>query len=277
MSKYFFLGPGRIKKIIKNRFIYLFLDYDGTLAPIVSTPGKAIMPQKTKKALRRLSGISCCKVAVITGRSLSDIQKKIGLKGNIVYVGNHGFEIKGPKINFKSPVPAGYRSTLDEIKQKLQKALSGIKGILIEDKGFSLSLHYRLAGEKDIQKIKTEFYATLVPYEVRNGAKVKTGKKVFEIRPPMDWDKGKVVLWLLARQKFLLGKKKKDILPIYIGDDVTDEDAFGALKGRGLTIRVGKLKNSRARYYLENTDEASGFLDILSIDLGRNATCRKMI
>lgn len=258
--KYLFSYWERVRKTLKGKHVYLFLDYDGTLTPIVKTPNKAFMPKKTRKLLRHLSGMPNYKLAIISGRALCDIKRKVGLKNNIVYVGNHGFEINGPRIKFKSPVPLKYRWALEKIKAELQKRLSSVRGILIEDKGFSLSLHYRLVDKKNISKVKTEFYAALILYEVRNDVSVRTGKKVLEIRPPIAWDKGKVVMWLLARHKFAIGPKKKEVLPIYIGDDKTDEDAFESLKGRGITIFVGKPKKTEAQFYLKDPQDVARFL-----------------
>lgn len=265
--RYLFSDWKRIEKVLRDKFIYLFLDYDGTLAPIARTPKKAIMPKKTKDLLRQLSKMPNCKIAIVSGRSLKDISKRIGLK-NIVYVGNHGFEIRGPKINFKSPVPLRYRRTLEEIKAKLENKLSSIKGVFIEDKGFSLSVHYRLADKKDVTVVENEFYAALFLYELRNNVQVKHGKMVLEIRPPIPWDKGKVVLWLLGRRLFLMRNKKMKILPIYVGDDMTDEDAFGSLKGRGITIFVGKPKKTKALFFVKRTEEVADFLGAILKEAG---------
>lgn len=257
--KYLFSGWARVEKTLRDKFLYLFLDYDGTLAPIAQMPGKAIIPKKTKDILRQLSKMPDCKIAIVSGRALKDISKRVGLK-NIVYVGNHGFEIKGPKIKFKSPLPYTYRKTLEKIKDKLEENLSSVRGIFIEDKGFSLSVHYRMADEKGISRIKTEFYAALVAYKVREDIRIRTGKKVLEIRPPIAWDKGKVVLWLLAQHKFAMRSKKRKVFPVYIGDDETDEDAFESLKDKGMTILVGKSNKTKARFYLKDTGEVMRFL-----------------
>ena len=260
----------KIKKTLKGKFVYLFLDYDGTLAPIAETPDKATMPKETKDLLQQLSNMPNCKIAIVSGRALKDVSRRIDLK-NIVYVGNHGFEIKGPKIDFKSQLPYLYRKTLEKIKGKLEKNLSLIRGVLIEDKGFSLSVHYRSADKKAIPSIMSEFYTSLLLHEVRNDVLVKTGKMTLEIMPPIAWDKGKVVLWLLARRKFVLRAKKIKVLPIYIGDDITDEDAFISLQGRGITVFVGKPKKTKARFYVKDSFEAAIFLkSILEILSGRN-------
>ena len=118
-----------------------------------------------------------------------------------------------------------------------------------------------MVDEKDIQEFLNIFNEITDPYIVRSKIKINSGKKVYEIRPPIMWDKGKVALWLLARQQFLLERNK--ILPVYIGDDVTDEDAFKALKKKGLTIFVGERASSEAEYYLKTTEEVAEFLRLI--------------
>jgi len=269
MARYLFSDRKKAEKELKDKFIYLFLDYDGTLAPITEIPSRAFMSKNTRRILRRLSETQNCKLVIVSGRKLTDVRKKVGLKG-IVYAGNHGFEIKGPKIAFKSPVPMKYRKILEEIKVRFGKWIFDIKGLSLEDKGFSLSLHYRLVDKKEISRVKAEFYTTMIMYEVKHGIRVRQGKKIFEIRPPTDWDKGKVVLWLLAREKFALNKKNRQILPIYIGDDATDEDAFEALRGKGMTIFVGKPGKTKAEYFINNTKETVNFLNLIFKTTAKN-------
>lgn len=272
--KYLFSDPERIRENFKEKFIYLFLDYDGTLAPIVRTPDKAVMPESTKDLLRQLSKMPNCKIAVVSGRALQDVSERVGLK-NIVYVGNHGFEIKGSKVKFKSPVPQEYRRTLDAIKTGLKKSLSSIAGVLIEDKGFSLSVHYRLADKKNIDKIKAGFYVVLALYEAGDNIAVRAGKKVLEIRPSAAWDKGRTVSWLLSRHRSAMRGKKKRVLPVYIGDDLTDEDAFGFLKDKGMTIFVGRPRKTKARFYLKDTPDVAKFLKEILKNINPGALCQK--
>lgn len=237
---------------LHNKDILLLLDYDGTLAPIAPTPDKAVLPKKVKELLRGLVKFKGIKIGIVSGRALKNIKKMVGVEG-IIYVGNHGLEIDGPKIKFESPVSPRYRTILDNIKDDLNAKLSGIKGAFVEDKGLSLSVHYRLVNEKFIQLAKTIIHEIAIIYLVRNKIRIKHGKKVIEIRPPVAWDKGKVALWLLGREMFSL--KEKEVLPIYIGDDISDEDAFKALKKTGMTIFIGKPKESFAQYYLKDTEE----------------------
>jgi len=255
--KYLFSQFSKIKELLSNKFILLLLDYDGTLTPIVETPSKAIIHKDTKGLLQKLSRSPYCKIGIISGRKLEDIKNIVGVDG-IIYAGNHGLEIQGPKIKFESQVSPRLKSIIRNIAMDMQKRLLGIKGVLIEDKGLTLSIHYRLVSKKDMLAFDKIISEVINPYIVCDKIKVNSGKKVYEIKPPVKWDKGKIVLWLLARQQFISGVK--DVLPIYIGDDITDEDAFKVLKRKGLTVFVGRPGNSKADYYLKNAEEVIKFL-----------------
>ncbi len=250
----------KIEGLLRNKFILLLLDYDGTLTPIIETPQKAFLSKVTKELLQKLARSPYCKLGIISGRSLQDLKNIVGIK-DIIYVGNHGLEIESPKIKFKSQVSPRSKLIIRKIAVEMKERLSGIKGVLIEDKGLTLSIHRRLVEKKDLSTFNKIISEVTNPYIVRDELKVNTGKKVYEIKPPVKWDKGKVALWLLARQQFVLEEKK--VFPIYIGDDVTDDDAFKALKRKGLTVFVGKPENSKADYYLKNTEEVTKFLRLI--------------
>lgn len=247
----------KIEKLFRDKFILILLDFDGTLSPIRETPAKANVPKETKELLRRLSESPFCELAVISGRPVNDLKEKLDLS-QVIYSGNHGLELEGPKIKFKAQVPAKYVSILRKIKEELQNKLSAIKGVLLEDKGFSLGLHYRLVDEKGIPAVKDIFKQATIAYVAENNIKIVCGKMVLEVRPPVEWDKGRAALWLLARQQFKQGRDK--VLSIYIGDDITDEDAFRVLENKGLTVFVGSPRKSSAQYYLKNTKEVVKFL-----------------
>jgi len=257
---YLFTKLNQIKKLLGGKFILLLLDYDGTLTPIVGTPGEATISKRTRALLEKLSSSPDCKIGVISGRKLEDLKKIIGLE-DIIYAGNHGLEIEGPKIKFESQIPPQLKLIIRNIAADIQKRLADIKGVLIEDKGLTLSIHYRLVSKKDMPALKKVVTEVTSSYLASDKIKVNSGKKVYEIKPPIKWDKGKVALWLLARQQFFSGAK--DVLPVYLGDDLTDEDAFAALKKRGLTVFVGRPGNSQADYYLKNTEEVTKFLHLI--------------
>ena len=255
--EYLFSKWGELKGDFINRHIYLFIDYDGTLTPIVKYPDKAVIPEDMRNILRDLSTKRGYSIGIISGRALKDIKRMVGLE-RIIYVGNHGLEIEGSKIKFESQISSQLFSIIRNLKEELTNKLSKIKGIFVEDKDVTLSVHYRLATRSSYLLAKKIIEEVIQPFLVRNKIKVSYGKKVIEIKPPVQWNKGRVVAWLLARQTFILGDHP--IMPIYLGDDVTDEDAFGMLKNKGLTIYVGKPKKSQAKYYLKDTREVFEFL-----------------
>ncbi len=255
--KYLFSDWDNIKKNLLNKMLFVFLDYDGTLSAIRNYPHLAGLSLKNKLLLRKLKENPHCRLAIISGRSLENIKKIVGLK-KIIYAGNHGLEIHGPKAKLESQVMPRLKLIMRYIAEEMREVLSGFKGVLVEDKGLTLSLHYRMSSKNNIPKIKTLFKRIIHPYIVRKKIKFNMGKKVYEIKPMMKWDKGSAVNWILAMQDY--GAIQADIMPIYIGDDATDEDAFAALRGRGITVFVGNKKKSKARYYLKNTNEVTDFL-----------------
>lgn len=251
----------KIEKKINNNNLFVFLDFDGTLTPIVSTPRKAVLPARVKKILKKLARNKKIKLAFISGRRIEDIKDKIRIK-NAIYSGNHGLQTQGPEIRFQPLLPQGYALILERIKTDLREKTFSMRGTFVDDKGLSLSLHYRLADKNRIPQIKAIFRKVVKSYFARRKIKIKSGKMVLEVMPPLRWDKGRLVLWLLNRRIFPASTGR--VLPIYIGDDVTDEDAFRALRKKGLTVFVGKPKRSWARYYVNNPKEVFDFLRKIS-------------
>jgi len=258
--KYLFDEWNVLKEKLEQSRIYLFLDYDGTLTPIVDTPEQAILPKNTKEILNALSENNQCRVAIISGRALDDIRKRVGLDG-LVYVGNHGLEICDGKLSFRWMMPPHFKETLTEIKNRLKEVFAKIGGVFIEDKEFALSLHYRMAHVEDAV-IKSMFDKALNPYQAKGEIAIMAGKKVFEIRPSRIGRKGKIVASLFVKER--LATNLANILPIYIGDDETDEDAFKEMVHRkGVAIRVGEDNASLAHYYLNDTEEVTKLLEMI--------------
>lgn len=248
----------RIEKILArlktaNR-IFFFFDYDGTLTPIVSRPEKAILSKETRALLLALKKNPKLLLAIVSGRSLKDIRKLVGLKG-VYYVGNHGLEVFTPKRGTKKLVPENVVPELGRIRDRLNNQLKDVDGVLIEDKGSILAIHYRNVDPRQVPPIfmalKQEIKDSVVPLCLGHG------KMVFEIRPQSTVNKGTAVLGLLDQVN------QDGLLSIYIGDDQTDEDAFKVLKKIGMTIFVGLPGRSSAQYYLNDPYEVYQFLKIL--------------
>ncbi|MBN2831251.1 MAG: trehalose-phosphatase [Candidatus Omnitrophica bacterium] len=258
--EYLFSQWDKLKYSLNSRYLFLFLDYDGTLSPIASAPHKAVISKVEKNLLKRISQKPDCKVAIISGRSLADIKKRVGIKG-IIYSGNHGLEVESPKIKHKPQVSEAHRKLLRKIKNELEFKLKKVHGAIIEDKGLSLAVHFREAGKQDANLIKTAFREVTILPSVAKKIKIRAGKKVLEAGLPVEWGKGTIVLWLLSRQKF--ATDGKEVAAIYIGDDVTDEDAFEALRKDGITVFVGEKKPSYAKYFLKDSKEVYKFLNLI--------------
>jgi len=240
-----------------DKSIILFLDYDGTLAPIAQSPAQAILSHENKELIERLVKTLLFQVVIISGRSLGDLKQMVGIKGPI-YIGNHGWEIEGSSMHFESLIPVQVSSMMNRIKYELITQLSDIQGAFVEDKGVTVSVHYRSVARDKEPLVRRIFDYICMPYRRQNMVKVHAGKKVLELRPPVEWDKGKAALWLLRKQEILKGKG--NVLPIYIGDDNTDEDAFAALKNKGITVFVGAPRFSAAQYCLAGPQEVTEFL-----------------
>lgn len=241
----------------KSKHVILFLDYDGTLVPIKKRPGLARIPGRTRKLLKALSKKKWAKVFIITGRTLRNIKGLVGLD-SLSYVGNHGFELEDRDLKFYSKEAEDSKKAIAEIHKKLIKSLRGVNGVIIEDKYYTLSVHYRLVKKNNIDILKRKFYNIVNLYKRKKTVIVTEGKKVLEIRPNIKWNKGTMTEWLMKRIKF------EKPFPIYIGDDRTDEDAFGVLKKRGLTILVsGKSIPTKAKYRLKSPEEVFRFLNNL--------------
>jgi trehalose-phosphatase len=233
------------------------LDYDGTLAPIAQIPSQAILSEENKKLIEYLAQNPLFQVAVLSGRALADVRQMVGVEG-ILYIGNHGWEIDGLSMHFESLVPLQVSSMMEKIKYELIAQLSAIQGVFVEDKGATLSVHYRMAAPSQEFLVKRIFNHICLPYARKNLIKVQAGKKVLELKPPAAWDKGKAALWVLRKQEILWGSG--NVLPVYMGDDSSDEDAFEALNDKGITAIVGTPKFSKAQYYLAGPPEVTALL-----------------
>lgn len=257
-----------IEQINEATQLLLFLDYDGTLTPIVARPEMAVLSSQSREILRKMSCHSRFKLAIISGRSLSEIKTLVRLE-NIAYAGNHGLEIECPpcycrrrspeKTLFTHPIADEFRPRLKSLEQRLRKRLKGIGGVVIQNKGLTLSIHYRLARDTEVGRIKELSFEAIGYSQATGGLQVTKGKEVLEVRPPVEWDKGKAIEWLMEMYR------TPGSLPIFAGDDVTDEDGFEAShKVGGICVLVGRRNaSSSADYYLDSSEQLYHWLERL--------------
>ena len=260
-----------IEKIARAPKVFFFLDYDGTLTSIVRKPERAMLNSATRSALRSLSHFPGIRIAVVSGRSLLDLQNMVGTVSGIIYVGNHGLEMKGEGFAWSHPSVKQASKIMERIWDGLSKDLLPVKGMLLENKVLGISLHYRLVSERRVAALSRDFQEIIAPWVQLGLVKVHEGKKVWEIRSHQRlWNKGKVVRWLLE-------KYKEDglFLPVFIGDDGTDEDAFKALRASGITVKVTENPRalSFAQFYIHSPTEVFDFLKQVT-DLRRSHSKR---
>ncbi|MCW8953492.1 MAG: trehalose-phosphatase [Sulfurimonas sp.] len=248
----------KIESQFKDKEVVVFFDYDGTVTPIVSHPKDAKLSQAMKNTLIKLS--NQCTLAVISGRGLNDIKSLVGIKG-IYYAGSHGYEIEGPSIKMEYEGALKFVKTFDLLESKLTKLLENVEGALVERKKFSIALHYR-----NVSKDEAHLVENAADEAIKKYPKLRKsyGKKVYELQPDLEWNKGKALEWLM--QKLHIQNMGSKVF--YIGDDITDEDAFSAIKTYGIGILVGdQARNTGAQYKLRDTDQTLHFLKILSSSL----------
>jgi len=235
----------------------VFLDYDGTLTPIVSQPEEAWLSDSMRQKLRELAARA--PVAILSGRDLDDVRRRMNIDA-IVYAGSHGFDIAGPH-GLRRQMATEFLSNLDMAEKELHAVLGGISGARVERKRFSVAAHYRNVKGNDVPKVEQAVSEVATRHR---GLRRMEGKKVFELLPAIAWDKGKAMLWLLET----LGLERGNIRPIFIGDDRTDEDAFRALEQRGIGILVSEQSQpTGAKYSLKDPAEVEYFLRALSAHL----------
>lgn len=252
-----------IPRLLNGKKPAVFLDYDGCLSPIVKDPDKAILTREMRGTLQRLADV--CPVAVVSGRDRANVQQLVQLD-NLYFAGSHGFDISGPD-NLQTE-PGGAKAALpalEEAHKVLQEKLKGINGVLVERKRYAIAVHYRNVPENQVDQVLQITNEVIAQHPA---LKKGPGKKIMELKPNLDWHKGKAVQWLLDE----LDLNQPGIIPIYIGDDLTDEDAFATLQGQGIGIMVGEHdEKTAATYRLEDVEEVQAFLESLTQTIKQNA------
>jgi trehalose-phosphatase len=244
------------------------LDVDGTLAPIAPRPELAQVPDETSACVAALAARPDVVVALVSGRAAADARRLVRV-ANTWVIGNHGYEIVSPDgESLVDPQVEPYRHLIAQATRKLEARLNHVSGVIVEDKTWTLSVHFRLADEAVVPRIR----GAVEEIAHALGLRVTEGKKVFEVRPPARVDKGTAVLTLAARLHALDGEASI----VFIGDDRTDEDAFRALRLRqqkAVTVRVtpDERTGTAAEFAVADPEEVLFFLKWLRHERGIEA------
>lgn len=248
----------------------VFYDFDGTLSDIVNDPDAACLVDGAAEALRQLA--ARCPVAILSGRDLADVTARIGLPG-IWYAGSHGFELTAPDgTHHQNDAAAAAIPVLERAAAELRDQLGSIPGVLVEHKRFGVAVHYRNAARDRVGEVAAAVRAAGRRDELR----VTTGREVIELRPDMDWDKGKTLCWVMEH---LRESSPHALVPIYVGDDITDEDAFdavlqGDVRGVPILVRHGEDgdRTTAAKFALDSPAQVSEFTGRLARQLTDDGT-----
>ncbi|KAM4087387.1 hypothetical protein ACJW30_10G174400 [Castanea mollissima] len=249
-----------IKSMAHEKQMVVFLDYDETLSPIVNNPDQAFMSTEMRSAVREIG--EHFPTAIIFGRSRDKVFQFVRLN-NIYYAGSHGMDISAPSIslNYVRDFLPRIQMVRNDIKDKLEKIAKDIKGASVEDNKFCLFVHLRCVNEENVDKLKEMVESTM---EFYNDFHISEGKKVMKISPIINWNKGRALQYLLDTLGF---EDSSNVLPIYIGDNKTNEDAFKMIKsiGRGFPVAVSTtLKETETLYCLRDPTEVMSFLILLA-------------
>lgn len=250
------LSFGQVAGVVSARRPALFFDFDGTLSQIVGDPAAATLVPGADKALQSLAALY--PVAVLSGRDLADIQSRVGIPG-LWYAGSHGFEMVGPDgTHHQNETAAAAVPVLEQAAAELTAELCDIPGVMVEHKRFAVAVHYRNAAPE----VAAAVTATVHGAGGRHGLRVTSGRKLVELRPNLDWDKGKTLEWILDQ---IAGEEP--LLPIFIGDDLTDEDGFDSVLHDGIGIVVQHDedgdRSTAARFSLADPDQVREFVERL--------------
>ncbi|MEX0581205.1 MAG: trehalose-phosphatase [Mycobacterium sp.] len=247
---------GQLAGVVGARRPAFFFDFDGTLSQIVNEPAAAALVDGAADTLEALASIY--PVAVLSGRDLADVRERVGIPG-LWYAGSHGFEMVSPDgAHHSNETAAQAIPILTNAAAELTEELAGISGVSVEHKRYAVAVHYRNAALGAAGTVT----AAVRDVGRRNGLKVTSGRKVVELRPQVDWDKGKTLEWIVEK---VVGQEP--VLPIFIGDDLTDEDAFDSVLHDGVGIVVRHTEDgdraTAARYCLDDPNQVREFLERL--------------
>jgi trehalose-phosphatase len=215
-----------------SRRLVLLCDFDGTLVEFQSDPAAVWLPESRRTLLEGFVDHPAATVGIVSGRRLIDVRERTGLPDAAYFAGLHGLEIEGGGERFVHPQVAETRALVRGVSITLAARIAAHSGAFLEDKEMSVAVHYREAPPAAHAEILTAFEQVTRPAIETRRLRVMRGSFVLELLPNIPWNKGDAVRWIVKRVQ----RDGVPVFPVYIGDDVTDEDAFREVEDRGVGI-----------------------------------------
>jgi trehalose 6-phosphate phosphatase len=250
--------PSVSRRLASAAHLLLLFDYDGTLTPIAARPELATLSDETRQLLSALARMERFIVGVVSGRGLTDLETLVAVPG-LVYAGNHGLEISGEGMDFVHPEAVAFAASLAEVTGLLERELTNVPGAVVDNKRLTLTVHFRNSPESYSAQVEGTVVAAVAPYVQAGQLKITRGKKVVEVRPNLDWGKGKAI-------KKIRENCGDSPLPMFFGDDQTDEEGFAVVQNAGgLAVFVGPARASTlALHRLDSPAEVGQVLALLA-------------
>ena len=259
------LAASAIRTGAAGRHLVLLTDFDGTLCAFDPDPAAVELLPRRRELLERI-GSSGATIAIVSGRRLDDVRSRAALRVPAFYAGLHGLEIAGPgaggeeAVSYVHPSVARTEALLRELAGPIETGLADIPGTFLEDKGLSMAVHYRAASPEGGEQAEALVMRLAQKHVLSGELRTLNGACMLELLPNIDWDKGSAVQWIVER----VARDRGKVWPVYVGDDVTDEDAFRAMSGCGLSI-TASARAAGADLAVEGPDDVEDLLRRLAL------------
>ena len=240
-----------------GRHLLVLCDFDGTLCEFDPDPHAVWLPASIRDALNAIAA-SGASVALVSGRRLADIRARADLGDHAYYAGFHGLEMQGDGTKFLHPDAAEARDLVQSIVAAMTPEIRALGGVFLENKELSVVVHFR-AATTDVQlRVQEIVDRHALPHVQSGRLRIMRGSSARELMPNLRWSKGTAAAWICDRVE----RRHGPAWPVYIGDDVTDEDAFEFVKGRGLGVAASD-RVSRADVKVDGPAAVEALLDAL--------------
>ena len=229
-----------VRRLAKGRHLLVLLDFDGTLCDFEVDPARVQLPESRRQTLKQLRRRAT--VGIVSGRRLDDVRRRCAIEG-IVAAGLHGLEIEAFGERYVHPDLDAAAAAVEDAAARLRESTRGLPGVFVEHKGASVALHFREADADGQRRAIDAFARVSDPLVDRRRLRVMRGASVLELLPNIDWNKGHAVRWIAERVR----AREGDTFVVYVGDDVTDQDAFAAIERDGVAIAASDRVNASLR------------------------------